>query len=156
MRIGVVSDSHGDLDRVKRAVEVIGEADVWIHCGDFSQDAKEITRLTGKSVYAVSGNCDGYTDAPFSRVEMFEGKRFFITHGMLHNVNFNCAKLELAALENNCDVALYGHTHISNIEYGRVLIVNPGSVTRPLGGTKASCAIIEINGGKITADICLI
>ena len=39
MRIGVMSDSHGDTAAVKRAVEFAGNVDIWLHAGDYCSDA---------------------------------------------------------------------------------------------------------------------
>ena len=61
-----------------------------------------------------------------------------------------------AAAERNCDIALYGHTHVGDSRYtdkaagtGRPMwIVNPGSITLPKDGFEPKYAIIRIIGGK--------
>ena len=47
-------------------------------------------------------------------------------------MNFGIDRLCYAAKENQCNIAMYGHTHIpDNSVYGGVIIVNPGSVSQP-------------------------
>ena len=38
MRIAVMSDSHGNLDALKKAVAEMGHVDVIIHLGDYVED----------------------------------------------------------------------------------------------------------------------
>ena len=41
--------------------------------------------------------------------------------------------LRFAALENDCDIAMYGHTHVPYLEEDPddVTILNPGSISKP-------------------------
>ena len=45
--------------------------------------------------------------------------------------------LRFAALENDCDIAMYGHTHVPYLEEDNslgtddVTILNPGSISKP-------------------------
>ena len=58
------------------------------------------------------------------------------------------------ALEKELDVILFGHTHISKIEYGStgILMMNPGSMSEPRLG-KASFGVIVIEDGILTPRI---
>ena len=68
----------------------------------------------------------------------------------------------LRAQELYCAVALYGHTHVSEIEYaGGVQIVcpgspsvpRPGSPSVPRRGRRKSFAKLEIENGSAVASI---
>lgn len=153
MRIGVISDTHADFQSFRRAVEVLGEVDAWFHLGDLSQDIYRLADELKKPIYAVQGNCDYSDISPISRVEELGGKRFFLTHGHRYAVGTGTQLLVEEALKNNCDAAIYGHTHIPLIEYGRAWVLNPGSTSRPLGGHSRSCALITIDGDNMKFDI---
>ena len=47
MKIGVVSDTHGDLHALEAVLDQAGEVDLWLHAGDYSQDAPYIEEATG-------------------------------------------------------------------------------------------------------------
>lgn len=40
IRIGVVSDTHGDFQALEQVLDQAGEVDLWLHAGDYSQDAR--------------------------------------------------------------------------------------------------------------------
>jgi len=40
MRIGVISDTHGDQAAIRKAIKVISKVDIWLHAGDCSQDGE--------------------------------------------------------------------------------------------------------------------
>ena len=55
-----------------------------------------------------------------------------MTHGHYYGVNAGTSRLVARAKELECDVAMYGHTHIPDIEYhGNLTVVCPGSLTEP-------------------------
>ena len=58
MRIGVMSDSHGNTMAVDRAIELAGSVDCWLHAGDLIEDAEYLAMVTDKKVINVAGNCD--------------------------------------------------------------------------------------------------
>ena len=61
--------------------------------------------------------------------------------------------LSYRAEQERCGAALFGHTHIQWIETrGGVLLVNPGSLSRPRGGSPCGCALLTIEQGEIRAQ----
>ena len=69
-------------------------------------------------------------------------------------IALNSYRLMLRAQELDCAVALYGHTHVSEIEYaGGVQIVCPGSPSVPRRGRRKSFAKLEIENGSAMASI---
>ena len=72
------------------------------------------------------------------------GHRIFFTHGHLYGVKTaGTALLEKKAAAENCDIVLYGHTHLAKVEYrqGRYFL-NPGSLRQPMEGHPS---YIELN-----------
>lgn len=63
MRIGLISDTHGSLQAMRKAVVAVPPVDMWLHAGDFSQDSSFLSQVTGIPVTAVRGNCDGVVTA---------------------------------------------------------------------------------------------
>lgn len=156
MRIGVVSDTHGNAAAVKRALMALPDAEAWIHLGDYASDSAALAQ-SGVPVYAVQGNCDRYAGAGAAKTEQivaFEGVRVLAMHGHRYYVERDSNALCYRAQELNCQIVLYGHTHISEIEaWGSLLIVNPGSPSLPRRGRKPSIAVLDITGGDYSASI---
>ena len=96
-------------------------------------------------IIAVRGNCDTEVDqmvlclpimADYSMLLDSAGHRFFLTHGH----HWNPEKLPPLPAGS---VFCYGHTHIPKRERTEqgIFLFNPGSVTIPKGGFKASFGI---------------
>ena len=152
MKIGVISDTHGDLSALKRAAERIGEADAWIHLGDHYADSAPLQRLNLR-VYSVRGNCDPCPGLMEIVIE-FEGVKVFAVHGHTYGVKGGLSRLYYRALELGCSAALYGHTHVPNLERnGTFFLLNPGSPARPRMWTKPSAGILTIKDGVLDAEI---
>ena len=136
LRILIMSDSHGRNENVELAIaqvrEEIGEFQMFIHLGDVG-DARELESLAGVPCYIVRGNTD--YDAKLLNANVIEagGHRIFATHGHLYQVDMRLDLLRFAALENDCDIAMYGHTHVPYLEEDPddVTILNPGSISKP-------------------------
>ncbi len=129
MRILVVSDTHGDLYTLKRAIASQPAAEIIIHCGDGSREVDEIMlEYTDKKVIAVRGNCDLASTLPSTETVKLNGKTLFITHGHLYHAKYTTYNLVCAAREQKADILLFGHTHCALSEYDDGLyIMNPGS-----------------------------
>ena len=131
-----MSDSHGRNENVELAIaqvrEEIGEFQMLIHLGDVG-DAREIESLAGVPCYIVRGNTDYDVKLLNANVIEAGGHRIFATHGHLYQVDMRLDLLRFAALENDCDIAMYGHTHVPYLEEDPddVTILNPGSISKP-------------------------
>ncbi|MEQ8198929.1 MAG: metallophosphoesterase [Clostridiaceae bacterium] len=148
MLVAVVSDTHHAEKYIKKIREVIKNADIFIHLGDNVVDSEEISKGFKGKVFSVRGNCDFETKVPREEIIQIEDKRFLLTHGDKYQVKYDNRLLNYAAMENDVDAVLYGHTHIPGIEEidGRYFI-NPGSPSLPRGN-KRTIAFIEIEKGK--------
>lgn len=58
MILGILSDTHGDTDAVKRVYAALPNADAWAFLGDGQREANLLKEMSGKPVYTVKGNCD--------------------------------------------------------------------------------------------------
>lgn len=146
-RILVVSDSHGNNDNVRRAVKKAGKIDYMVHLGDIGYDYLELQSISGVPTYMVAGNND-YGMGLRDRVIMtFGGHQILAVHGHRHGVHYGPQTLVYTALENGCDIVLYGHTHVPYLdEEGDVTVLNPGSLTYPRqSGFEKTFAIMEID-----------
>lgn len=154
MRIAVISDSHGHGSIVDRIIRRETEAQVIIFLGDVTSDIEDFTyEYTDKKFYIVSGNCDMFSSYPYSTVATVDGINIFITHGHTLGVKGGTGALANAARQSECQIALYGHTHIPNIKYEDGLyIVNPGSCSRSRDGGN-SYAVIDIRENGILPSI---
>ena len=116
MRILVVSDTHGKLDRFMRVFEKLKKespVDLIIHCGDYYEDAMSISRRCGIRVAAVKGNCDGYFDDCSYCIVETEAGNFLVCHGHMEGVSHDLQRLYYKVLESRCIGAFFGHTHRS-------------------------------------------
>lgn len=154
MRIGVVSDSHGQRTALRTAAHALGEVDLWLHAGDCSQDATALAEVSAAPVIAVKGNCDGSVQIKTDEFITVGDCRIWLTHGHRHAVKWSRDELLWWAKEYRVQVVVYGHSHLpdSHCEDG-VLVFNPGSVALPRQG-RPSCGLLEItDDGAIAAKI---
>lgn len=144
-RILVLSDSHGSLRYMERAVEMIAP-DTVIHLGDHRTDAEELSRLyPSLPMLCVSGNCDGRSQDTLTTV--LDGIPVLLTHGHRYGVKNGYTRLEYAAMEQQVKIALFGHTHIPYCaQHEGIWYLNPGTCS---GYSKPFCGIVEINRGEI-------
>lgn len=154
MRIVVISDSHGAGSIVDRILRREKDAQAVIFLGDVTSDIEDfIYEYTDKRFFIVSGNCDRFSEYPYTDIAEIGGVKIFITHGHTLGVKGGLGSLIIAARQQNCKIALYGHTHIPNIKYEDGLyVVNPGSCSRSRDGGN-SYAVIDIRDNGILANI---
>ena len=154
MRAIVISDSHGDTDACDRAILSVGKPDMIIHLGDIARDVDYIEAVYDDiPVYSVLGNNDFLRSGDHEACIELDGHKIFICHGHTLSVHRSYDRIISAAKRNGCDAALFGHTHIAVNEYPEdILLLNPGSVSRPRSGSP-SFAVIETDGGSLDAVI---
>ncbi|MDU2064129.1 MAG: metallophosphoesterase [Sporomusaceae bacterium] len=154
MKIGVMSDSHGNRLAIEKALQYSGPVDMWLHCGDYSQDIDFLLQWTSVPTVAVAGNTDGWTQAKYDEFLEVMGKQIWLTHGHRYHVKQDLTELFYWGAHYEADLILFGHTHSAFMEKnaGR-LYLNPGSVGYPHRGEKASIAVVEIAGNELTGKI---
>lgn len=166
LRIGVTSDTHGNLPSLHAVLAVWGRVDAIFHLGDCEGDAGTLRALSSEyaggscdapALYNVRGNCDFYGIAPEEQVVELGGVRFFLAHGHRLGVDHSADLLLDRALEQGCRVALYGHTHFPSVEqHRRVWVMNPGSPWYPRGGSRRTCGLIEVEKDRVACGLLLV
>ncbi|MGN0182323.1 MAG: metallophosphoesterase family protein [Candidatus Ornithomonoglobus sp.] len=151
IRILVFSDTHGKIDLCKQAIKNI-PCDLILHAGDINRDVRTLIKeFPDKEIHFVQGNNDFYDSVAYDDVVEVGGKRIFLTHGHNYRVKYEADYRTLAAQakRNNCDMAVFGHTHTEyEGETNGIRLLNPGSAR--FGKTYG---IIEIEGEKIKTCI---
>lgn len=179
MKLFFMSDIHGSAFYLKQALaayEREGASTIVILGDELYHGArnplteeygpKEVTTLLNAHadhILAVRGNCDSEVDsmvleyplmATYSLL-MYEGKRFFLTHGHIYSVN-NLPPLSAG------DVFCYGHTHVPVAEKrGNIYVLNPGSISLPKENSPHTYGVLEGNqfcikdlSGHVYKEIC--
>lgn len=85
MRLGVISDTHGDRWAIEECIQLAGHVDAWLHLGDNVRDTKTL-EATDVPVYGVRGNTDFGTSQVTERIVELGGKRLFLCHGHTYGV----------------------------------------------------------------------
>ncbi|WP_378953977.1 YfcE family phosphodiesterase [Pelosinus sp. sgz500959] len=150
MRIGVISDTHGDLVTIRQIIDQVKDVDMWMHAGDCSQDADYLRSLVKVPVYAARGNCDGHTTAKIDEFIEVDKLKIWLTHGHRYGVKQGTRELVRWAKHHAVDIVIYGHTHIVDNRWCEdVLLFNPGSSY----GNRAACGVLEIHDNQVTAQM---
>lgn len=147
MKIGIISDTHGNLASIRQAVAAAGSVEMWLHAGDYCTDGNSLSEFTGLPVIAAAGNCDG-RNAPAKMDEFIEvaGKKIWLTHGHRYGVKYGITELIYWGKQFEADVIIYGHTHIPDISWqDNILIVNPGSAGEPRNRLIGTCGLLELS-----------
>lgn len=150
MRIGLVSDTHSNIQVLRKIAQIAPPVEMWLHAGDHWQEANVLAQLTGLKVIAVQGNTDPRTEEiKLDEYLEFEGFKIWLTHGHRYIEDDARSSLGFWAKQLEQDICVYGHTHIPMCEYyGENLLINPGSPSRPRGGSEPSFAVLTINRGE--------
>lgn len=157
VRIGVLSDSHGDRESLDGLLAAMGALDALCFLGDIASDGAHLQerleqRGAPTAFYAVRGNNDLASGLPDELTLDLGGRRIFLTHGHLRRVKSGLLHLTYAAREREADVALFGHTHMRCCQYELgVLLLNPGAAGCAFpGAARPTGAVLEIDeAGKM-------
>ena len=154
MKILVISDTHGKIDRALEIYNKLDDIDLVVHLGDLWHDAKRLKELLPVSLLAVKGNMDG----AFSREEYHildtEFGKIFLSHGHMENVKQGLDNIMYKAESLQCKAVFFGHTHIPMFHQVEGLyLLNPGSLTLPVGGRKGSYAVVTVTDQELSATI---
>jgi putative phosphoesterase len=138
MRIGILSDTHDQVLRTRRAVATLLEAgaEALIHCGDLTTP-EVVLECVGAPAYLVFGNCDDDLDALRRAMRQIGatclehgglielgGRRLAVAHGD--------SRREYQRLTDEApDYLFSGHTHVRRDEReGPTRFLNPGALHR--------------------------
>jgi putative phosphoesterase len=156
--IGILSDSHDNLTRVREAIRFFNDAgcDLVIHAGDFVAPftVDELRNLRAP-VKAVFGNCDG-EKAGLAKAfeglgEIREAPLRFSHAGLRILVCHLDTHVDRHLASKSFDVIVFGHTHKPLAERrDGVLLINPGEAGGWLRG-KSTVALFD--PAALTAEI---
>ena len=153
MKILLLSDTHGNLDKVYEIYEKATNIDLIIHCGDYQKDAYELEDTLGIPVVSVKGNCDGSRLPDRQIVETPYGN-ILVTHGHMENAGYDFNQLLYAAEAEDCFACCFGHTHVPMCEdFDGIYLINPGSLPRPRDGSNGSYGILRCSEEDFYANI---
>jgi len=152
MKVGVISDTHDNLDILNKVVDIFNDekkVDFVVHCGDFcSPFAVKILNRLACDFVGVFGNNDGEI---LGLNKMSQGKifkpPFFKTIGDKSFVIMHEGDIA-DYIDEKIDFVLFGHTHLHLVKpKGKQMIVNPGTLSGYVTGVK-SYALIDTDTKK--------
>ena len=151
MLVGVLSDSHGHAQLVRRALGLFDSLEVEhvIHCGDVGGQAV-FEELVGRACTFVWGNTDHPDRESLAFIEaiglmvpdgtptraVFADRTCAVFHG--HEPGFQAAIDTL-----DVDYLFHGHTHVAcDRRRGATRIINPGALVRANPKTVATLDLV--------------
>ena len=165
----VISDSHGNNKVTESIIRGFGQdCQALIFTGDGIWDILITLKMASvdKNLYTalppviglVRGNGDYDTYTLFNNndntpVQISDTQyltaashKILFMHGHRHSVDFSTEALFKTATASNADIVFFGHTHRPYIrEKNQILILNPGSCSRPRGGFPPSFAVVTLS-----------
>jgi len=161
MKIGLVSDTHGNLKLLREVLAGFKREKVSlvIHLGDNFDDANLVQEYKLDLIRVPGVYSPQYLDPepPNRIIEDLGGLRALLTHTLSSHEHDSPQDLmpEEVVSSGQADAVFYGHTHIPKAEVkDGILWVNPGHL-RPSDkrGYPPSYAIAEIDGAKTRITI---
>lgn len=131
MKIAIVSDTHGCWQSVRQALEAEDGVDYLFFLGDMVADGQKLAQVLRLPAYIVRGNCDGLAQEPAELTVNIGGVNFLLCHGDRYQVKNTLTPLCLRGQELGADIICFGHTHQPMYEEEAVILINPGSASRP-------------------------
>ena len=155
-RIGIISDTHGQVDYTQEAVRLMESLDVElvIHCGDIgtAEVVEQFARWPSHFVFgnvdeprrlrAAIAGCRQTCHERFGWLEL-EGRKIAFLHGD------DLALLAETIAGQEYDLVCHGHTHVRKQEQrGKTLVLNPGAIYR---ANPHTFAIVDLPGLEVNS-----
>lgn len=148
MRVIVMSDSHGRDDRIQELLDLYPDASYFIHCGDIECDPQKFLQLI-----CVQGNNDLYYQYKNEIKLNILGHNILIMHSHQFSYYERSRKMAEHAIEKDCEIFLYGHTHVLKDEVvNGVRLINPGSLWRSRDEKGPSYIILDISEHEVKCE----
>ncbi len=146
MRFLVVSDTHGETAGLRAVLAKLGRTvQGLIHLGDGSGDVHNLPGVPLPPMYQVRGNVDGDWSLPPVRTIWALDRKIMAAHGHHYLEGSTLRPFVIAAQREAACAFLFGHTHVPYCgDDGGVLLLNPGSLSRPRGRWGPSFAVIDV------------
>ncbi len=163
MKIGIISDTHDQIENIKKAVDIFNreKVDIVYHCGDIaSPGVLHLFESLNSEIKAVFGNNDkdvfkhikhkpkNMSFHDIFLTETIQGKKLCALHG-------DPAEMAEAIFKSQLyDIVLRGHTHVAEIKrLNKTIMINPGSLLGPysektLNYSRPSIAVYDFEADK--------
>jgi hypothetical protein len=154
MWLGVISDTHGQVEATRDALRIFDsiEVETIVHCGDIG-GAAIVSLFSQRPTHFVLGNVDyaeeiecairdagQHCHGRFGKLEL-EGLQVGFLHGD------DQQRLTRESRSGRWDVLCHGHTHHAmQTMVGKTLVVNPGAFQRVL---RPSVALVELPARRV-------
>jgi putative phosphoesterase len=157
LKLAVISDTHmprGGRRLPERCLELLGEADLIVHAGDFMEvEVLEMLREIGP-VVAVHGNVDSMelrAELPEAVSFDAEGAAIAVTH----DAGPAKGRIErMRARFPDADAIVFGHSHLPLHESrDGFQIFNPGSPTERRRAPGHTMGLAEASGGELAFEL---
>jgi hypothetical protein len=157
MKIGVISDSHKNLDYLRRAITLLLEEGVSciVHLGDDYKDTVVLDECPVRIIKVPGAFDPEYKDRGIQNrlIEEIEGVRILITHtiGSHKNDLPDDIRPEDVIQKREVDLVLFGHTHLYEMkEEAGIICFNPGHLQEiDTKKRPASFGVVEITDSYI-------
>ena len=143
MKIGILSDSHFKSDYTKDVIDFLKEqgSSYLVHAGDLCIEKNLQLLEESKLPYiSVFGNNDSQLISLANKYNIKQEPYLF----KIKEIKFKLMHLPYYLNPDDCDVVIFGHTHIFESDYkNKTLFVNPGEVCareKP----RIECVLLEI------------
>ena len=152
MKILLLSDSHGS-DSVFYDAYDAEKPDMILFAGDGVRgmlEFRDCYLCPAVDTYIVCGNCDRdfRGDFYYSQTVALPGHRVYLTHGHVERVKEGLSLLASGAKLNQCDIAVYGHTHRpADFVKDGVRLINPGAAAAGFYG------VLTVTAGSNGIDV---
>jgi len=163
MRLGLVSDTHGELEILREAgrkLEKEWQVDVIAHLGDDCKDVAALREVWHGEIIQVPGVfCEHYQNPAITNriLKEIEGCRILFTHTRSAHKNDlpGDPNPEELAAKGEVDIVAFGHTHIPEVRWeGGVLWVNPGHLKeQDKKGYSPSFGLLDLKQGTVKARL---
>ena len=138
MKILVVSDAHGNIEDMKKLLDIYPNMDYYLDAGDNLSSVSQLTPYR-----SVKGNCDFYP---------FDEKAFIRTS--IGGIFMRHLPYILPEEKKGVKIFIHGHTHHYKVEdKGDYVQICPGSTSLPKDDSNGSYAIITIEDSNVYVDI---
>ncbi|HTU25156.1 MAG TPA: YfcE family phosphodiesterase [Pirellulales bacterium] len=156
LRIGVVSDTHGQVDFTRAAVAMLESCGVKqvIHCGDIDS-VEVVSQFAAWPTHFVFGNCDDNREE--LRQAMVAGNH--ICHGRQGELRLEGRRIAFLHGDDTrllgdlvsggeYDLVCHGHTHVArHVVHGQTHVLNPGALYR---AAFHSLALLDLPALEVT------
>lgn len=141
MVVGIISDIHGHLSN--EAIAALDGVDMILCAGDVERESILMELEAIAPTITVMGNCDYgriSMSVPSVATPRIEGVRFYMVH----------KPKDIGSVPEDTQVIVHGHTHVPrNQTIQGIRYLNPGSASRPRGGSKKSIIRLTTKGGRV-------